>query len=108
MILDRIVELITEKKGFDIVIIELKGISNIADYFIVASGYTKDHLIAIADNIAKEFEPYREEGRGSKWISLDYIDIIVHLLTKEAREFYDLEGFWIKAPQKKIIQTSEV
>ncbi|MCS7245531.1 MAG: ribosome silencing factor [candidate division WOR-3 bacterium] len=108
MLLDRIVELIVEKKGFDVVIIELKNISTIADYFIVASGYTNDHLVAIAEHIEKEFEPYREEGRGSKWISLDYVDIIVHLLTKEAREFYDLEGFWIKAPQKKIVQTFEV
>lgn len=108
MLLDRIVELIIEKKGFDVVIIELKNISTIADYFIVASGYTNDHLIAIAENIEKEFEPYREEGRGSKWVSLDYVDIIVHLLTREAREFYDLEGFWIKAPQKKIVQTFEV
>jgi len=105
MELDRIIDLIIEKKGFDIVIIELKGISNIADYFIIATGYTTDHLIAIAENIEKEFEPYREDGRGSKWLSIDYIDIIVHLFTKEAREYYDLEGFWIKAPQRKIIQT---
>jgi len=103
MELDRIVELIIEKKGFDIVIIELKGITSIADYFILASGWTTEHLIAIAENIEKEFEPFREDGRGSKWLSLDYVDIIVHLFTKEAREFYDLEGFWIKAPQKKIL-----
>ncbi len=103
MELDRIVELILEKKGFNIVIIELKGISSIADYFIIAEGYTTDHLTAIAEHIESEFEPLREDGRGTKWLSIDYFDIIVHLFTKEAREFYDLEGFWIKAPQKKII-----
>ncbi|MEO0145023.1 MAG: ribosome silencing factor [candidate division WOR-3 bacterium] len=103
MELDRIIELIIEKKGFDIVIIDLRGLTSIADYFIIATGYTTDHLIAIAENIEKEFEPFREEGRGSRWLSIDYIDIIVHLFTKEAREFYNLEDFWIKAPQKRII-----
>ena len=105
MELDRIIQLIIEKKGFDIVIIELKGITNVADYFVLASGWTPEHLIAIAENIEKEFEPFREDGRGSKWLSIDYFDIIIHLFTKEAREFYDLEGFWIKAPQKKIVLT---
>lgn len=105
MELDRIIELIIEKKGFDIVIIDLRNLTLIADYFVIATGYTTDHLIAIAENIEKEFEPFREDGRGSKWISIDYIDIIVHLFTPEAREFYNLEELWIKAPQRKIIIT---
>ncbi len=105
MELDRIIELIIEKKGFDIVIIDLRNLTLISDYFVIATGYTTDHLIAIAENIEKEFEPFREDGRGSKWISIDYIDIIVHLFTPEAREFYNLEELWIKAPQRKIIIT---
>lgn len=89
-----------EKKGEDIQVIEIKDISIIADYFIIANGMNApqvDALVAsVKDTLGKEgFEPKRIEGvRSASWILLDYGDVVVHVFSKEDRLFYNLERIW--------------
>ncbi len=91
---------IDDKKGSNIRIIDLDGVSIIADYFVIASGDSERQVKAIADNVedeaAKEgFEPKNVEGKhNGRWILLDYGDVVVHLFHEEDRQFYDLERLW--------------
>lgn len=91
-----------EKKALDIVLINLSGLKNsVADYFVICSGTSDTHLDAISYSIEEEVykhaeqEPWQKEGMQSKeWILLDYVDVVVHVLKKEKREFYALEELW--------------
>ncbi len=89
-----------EKKGEDITVIEIKDISIIADYFIIANGSNSSQVDALVDSVketlGKEgFEPKRIEGvRSASWILMDYGDVIVHVFSKEDRLFYNLERIW--------------
>lgn len=96
-----IVDLITDKKGEDIVLLDLREVSLIADYFIIASAGSDRQLNALVDNIRDEVKkqlqvyPLRVEGRGEDgWILMDYSDVVVHLFAPELRTYYDLEGLW--------------
>ena len=93
-------EALEEKKAQDIKIINIEGVSVLADYFIIASGTNHNQVQAMADSVeetlgkaghpAKQTEGYRS----ANWILLDYGDIIVHLFDTENRLFYDLERIW--------------
>jgi ribosome-associated protein len=93
-------EALDEKKGEDITIIEIKDISIIADYFIIANGSNSsqvDALVgAVSDKLGKSgYEPKRIEGvRSASWILMDYGDVVVHVFSKEDRLFYNLERIW--------------
>ncbi len=89
-----------EKKGEDITVIEIKDISIIADYFIIANGTNSSQVDALVNSVnqtlGKEgFEPKRIEGvRSASWILMDYGDVVVHVFSKEDRLFYNLERIW--------------
>lgn len=90
-----------DKKGEDIDILDISGVSVVADYFVVASASNINQLDAMKDEIEEklhkdyQMNPKNVEGkRGSTWILLDYGDVIVHLFTREDRAFYDLERIW--------------
>ena len=93
-------EALEEKKAQDIKIINIEGVSVLADYFIIDSGTNHNQVQAMADSVeetlgkaghpAKQTEGYRS----ANWILLDYGDIIVHLFDTENRLFYDLERIW--------------
>lgn len=91
---------IDDKKGEDIRIINIQGISVIADYFIIASGNNQNQIQTISDNIAEElgragYEYRQIEGyQSANWILMDYNDVIIHIFNKEDRLFYDLERIW--------------
>lgn len=93
-------EALDDKKGEDIQIIEIKDISVIADYMIIANGTNASQVQALADNVEEclsrqGYEPKAIEGiRNSSWILMDYSDVIVHVFSKEDRLFYDLERIW--------------
>ena len=95
-----IVEAIEEKLGENIRIINIEGISMIADYFIIASANNSNHLDAVSEEIQKKLEqsgivPKHIEGtKNASWILLDYQDIVIHIFDKETRIFYDLERIW--------------
>ncbi len=99
-----------DKKAEDLVVLELTGITIIADYFIICSGDNVTQVKAIAENIEQEFlekgiRPLGIEGLDySHWVLLDYGDIIVHVFEKETRLYYDLEKLWMDA---KVVAADE-
>lgn len=94
------VEALEDKKGADISILDISEISVLADYFIIANGSNRNQVQAMSDSVEealgkagylpKQIEGYQAAG----WILLDYKDIIVHVFSREEREFYDLERVW--------------
>jgi ribosome-associated protein len=90
-------------KAQEPVILEVKGLSNIGDFFIICSGGSKRHVQALAQNLQEDLKqvgvkPLGVEGLDEgNWVLLDYIDVVVHLFSKPLREFYDLEGLWVEA-----------
>ena len=88
------------KKAEEITVIDIREISTLADYFIIASGNSQNQLSAMQDAVEEAFlkqelHAKQIEGNGkSTWILMDYQDIIVHLFSKEDRLFYDLERIW--------------
>lgn len=97
-----IVKGIQEKKGKDIVIIDLQAIKHaICDYFIICTGTSDTHVDTIADSVEKEViegnkeKPWHREGFENKeWILLDYVDIVVHIFKQDVRSYYKLEELW--------------
>ncbi|MDF2539121.1 MAG: hypothetical protein K0S76_2142 [Herbinix sp.] len=93
-------EALDDKKGEDIQVIEIKDISIIADYFIIANGTNSSQVDALVNSVKdalgrKGYEPKRIEGvRSASWILMDYGDLIVHVFSKEDRLFYNLERIW--------------
>ena len=88
-----------EKKAEDIKVIDISQISVFADCFIIATGNNSSHLDALVDNVEKKMSEKKyyarqTEGRNSSWVLMDYNDVIVHIFSKEDREFYDLERIW--------------
>lgn len=91
---------LSDKKGEDIKIIDITGISVLADYFIIANGNSDSQVNALVDNVEEELHKAgytlrQREGQASgSWVLLDFGDIIVHVFDKENRLFYDLERIW--------------
>lgn len=96
-----------EVKAHDLVILDLRGISSIADHFLICSGESERHVRAIADHIGERLDKARvrlhhQEGfPGTRWILLDYHDLIVHIFDDETRRYYNLERLWGDAPQRE-------
>ena len=96
------------KKAEDIVILDVRELSSVADYFVICSGTSEPHLRAISDEILdklrdeKNLRPRAIDGTlHTAWIVLDYFDVIVHVMKREVREKYDLEALWGDAPRVK-------
>lgn len=87
------------KKAYDIKVLDLTGIFPVADYFVICTGRSTAQLSAILREVEDELkssnESYRRQGSSeSGWILLDIGDVIIHIFSEEAREFYDLEHLW--------------
>lgn len=99
-----------EKKGENIVVINLKNIkSAVADYFVICTGTSGQHIDAITASVEdevfkglKEWPKYNEGRDNKEWILLDYINVVVHVFTKDVRAFYGLEQLWGDADIKQI------
>lgn len=95
----KIKKIIEDKKGYDTVTIDMKGFS-FTDYFIIASGDSERQLNAIADDIVIKLDEdgktrCRREGKpDSKWVLLDFGDIVVHLFEKDIRRYFNIEKLW--------------
>ena len=91
---------ISSKKGLNIKLIEIGDISSLADYMVIATATSSTHVKAIADEVEYQLDEagisvsHIEGYRSNSWILLDYVDVIVHIFSDEAREFYDLERLW--------------
>ena len=96
----KIVEALEDKKAEDITVLDIGEVSSIADYFIIANGNNANQLTAMEDAVDEAMytngvHQKQVEGTGnSTWILMDYQDIIVHLFSKEDRQFYDLDRIW--------------
>ena len=89
-----------DKKGEDIKVLDIKGLSNVADCFVIASGNNPNQLRAMADEVEEKlfkegYKLHHSEGyTGGTWILLDFGNILVHLFNKSEREFYSLDRVW--------------
>ena len=107
-------EFADNKKAEDIVILDVRKLSSVTDFFVVASGTSEPHLRAI---LAEVTERLREEqgvrpravdgSTHAAWVVLDYFDVIVHVMRQDVRERYDLESLWGDAPRLKLRATKE-
>jgi ribosome-associated protein len=100
-----------DRKAADIVLLNVSEISYLADYFVIATGFSNVQVKAIArsieDKVAEALHrlPSRTEGKTEgRWVLLDYGDVIVHIFTPQEREFYNLEAFWGHA-EKSVFST---
>ena len=101
---------IQEKKGQDIVVADLSGIDgSIANYFIICQGNTPTQVEAITESVDEvarteaDEKPMSVVGLGlSRWVAMDYGDVLVHIFVPDAREFYDLENLWEDARLTRI------
>jgi ribosome-associated protein len=100
-----------DKKAIDVVELDLRGVLGYTDYFVVCSGNTDRQTKAIHDGIheglKKEHQllPRKVEGLSeARWILMDYLDVIVHVFTPEAREYYRLEQLWGEAPRRAVAE----
>jgi ribosome-associated protein len=101
-------EFADNKKAEDIVILDVRKLSSVTDYFVIAAGTSEPHLRAIVDEITDRLRddhglrPVRRDGTvHGAWVVLDYFDVIVHVMRQDTREHYDLEGFWGDAKRVK-------
>ncbi len=103
------VEGILSKKGFDIKVMDMRGVSGFADFFVLCTGDSDTQIKAIAEaveDVIKEKaqeKPWHVEGMDHRqWVLLDYVDTVVHVFDRERRVFYSLERLWADAPTQEI------
>lgn len=100
---EKISEFAEDKKAEDVEILDMRKLGDIVDYVVICSAGNSNQLKAIAGYIensisALGLEPAHREGQyGAKWFLLDYVDVVVHVIHQEAREFYNLEELWSEA-----------
>jgi ribosome-associated protein len=99
-----IAQAIDDRKGRDIVLLKMADVSYLADYFVVATGFSNVQVRAIARSIEEAVEeqwhrqPTRSSGQAEgRWVLMDYGDVVVHLFMPDERDFYGLEAFWAHA-----------
>ena len=98
---------IDDLKGIDIYELDIRELSSIADYMVIATGTSNRHVKALSRSVvdkAKEndFRPLSTEGEDvADWVLVDFGDVIVHLMLPETREFYDLERLWTMTPESR-------
>lgn len=97
-----------DRRGLDVALLDLRGLTSATDFFVIASGESDVQLQAIANRVEERLReergvrPWHVEGlRNSTWVLLDYVDFVVHVFHREAREFYDLERLWADAPVER-------
>jgi len=104
----KISELIFSKKGFDVTILNLSKLASFADYFVICSADSTTQVKAISDEVDKKLRDedirvwHREGYNALSWVLLDFVDVVVHIFKKDAREFYNLEKLWGDAPVLKV------
>lgn len=99
----KLATILDDKKGKDILLLETQDVTSLADYFILCTGTSAPHLKALADSCELAMKelgapPHHIEGRrGGTWVLQDYADVVLHLFSEEAREFYALDHLWADA-----------
>jgi ribosome-associated protein len=97
----------SEKKALDITIVDMRKMSGVCEYFVIASGTSTTQVRAIADNIARRLKEkdervrHMEGEREGLWVLIDCQDVVAHVFFDKTRRFYDLESLWAAAPQAR-------
>lgn len=98
------VKALDSKKAMNLMMLEVKSVTALTEYMIIATGTSDTHLRALCDEVEKKMEEagekvwHREGFRGDTWIVMDFSGVMVHVFTQEQRKFYDLERLWGDAP----------
>lgn len=98
--MERIYAALSEKQGQDISVIDIRRVSDLADYFLITHGNNTPHVDALVDAVEETMGKLgvpcrsREGLRGGRWVLLDYGDVVVNVFSKEDRMWYDLERIW--------------
>lgn len=99
------VEAASDLKARDMIVLDLRGLNDATDFFVIASGTSDAHVRGIAENVMARMGreghgPHHVEGlTGGRWVLLDFVDFVVHLFHPETRSFYQLERLWSDAPE---------
>ena len=102
--LKRVIELAVDRKGAEILLLDLRGVSTATDYFLLINGTSDTHVRSIADHIIDEMRKenmradHIEGLRSGRWVLIDFIDFVVHVFHPAARDFYQLDRLWGDAP----------
>lgn len=102
-----IVNALDDKKARDITVLDLQEVSETLDYFIIATGDSSVQLKALEDSVREKLKGQLSlkgvEGPSARWLLMDYGYLVIHLMSPEARQFYDLEGLWADAKRLEVI-----
>jgi len=108
-LVDRIVELIQSKKGEDILVIDVRKVTSVADFFVLTTGTSSVNVKAIADEVRMKMKqdddviPWHVEGfEALRWVLVDYVDVVVHVFDRETRLYYGIENLWKDGIKKRI------
>jgi ribosome-associated protein len=106
---DVIADGLLDKKGKDVVILDVRGLTTLTDYFVVCHGTSETQIKALADSVEDKTleklgeKPWKREGFDARrWIILDYVTVVVHIFSAEKREFYGIERMWNDAKRIEV------
>ncbi len=94
------VKAVDDKKGIDVVVLDITSVATFTDYFLICSGDSTRQIQAIADEVQQKLaanghRPAHVEGyNNAEWILMDYLDLVIHIFSRKARAYYDLERLW--------------
>lgn len=100
------VRTLSEHKAYDLVVLDLRRLSDATDYFVIASGSSDTHVRALAEHVIEACRlegrrPHHVEGLAAgRWVLIDFFDFVIHLFHPSLREFYQLERLWADAPTR--------
>lgn len=103
----QIAQIALEKKASEVLILDLRQITSITDFFVICSGAVEQHVKAIVDEIEQRLKPANKpwhiEGyQHLSWVLMDYVDVVVHVFQPETRQYYNLERLWADAPCERL------
>jgi len=106
-LITKIAQALEDKKAENVVALDLRKVSDSLDYFVIATGTSQPHLQALQYHVQEklrdeDIRPDAVEGPSSRWWLLSYGPVLVHIMSPEARDYYDLEGFWADAERLEI------
>jgi len=108
-LIDTITEALLDKKARDIVLLDVRELTTLTDFFIVCHGTSDTQIKALADSVTEKTKKeigesvWKQEGMDTRrWIILDYVNIVVHIFSEEKREFYGIERMWSDAIKTEI------
>lgn len=105
----RAVDAVIDKKAKDVVVMDMRDVSGVADFFVLCTGESDRQIKAVAETVRETIReaygelPWHTEGLDHlQWVLLDFVDVVVHVFDEEKRAFYDLERLWGDAPHETV------